>query len=132
MKWTPEHGRLMLVMALAPSEVGARIKDARVRKGWTQLGFALEAHVSPSTVTRWEAGKLPPLRELYRIAELLGVGLDELVEADEEATGDDQIADLRGEVAELRGLAVRILQALGEEADLPAPPGESATQRHLA
>lgn len=118
MKWTPEHGKLLMVMALAPTDVGQRIKDARIRKGWTQLEFALEAHVSPSSVTRWESGKLPPLRELYRIAELLDVALDQLIEA--EPTNEDAIADLREEVAELRGYAVRILQVLGEEAEAPA------------
>jgi transcriptional regulator with XRE-family HTH domain len=35
------------------------------------LEFALKAHVSPSAVTRWESGKLPPVRELMRIADLL-------------------------------------------------------------
>lgn len=122
-KWTPEHGKLLMVMALAPTDVGQRIKDARIRKGWTQLEFALEAHVSPSSVTRWESGKLPPLRELYRIAELLDVALDQLIEA--EPTSDDQIADLRGELAEVRGLAVEILRRL--EDDPPAPPEERAS-----
>jgi len=50
------------------------------RLGWTQQQFAWEAHVSMSTVQRWEGGRLPPLNELTRIAGLLGIPFDELVE----------------------------------------------------
>lgn len=78
--WTRDHSKLLLAMALSPAEVGKRIKQAREQQGWTQLDFALEAHVSPSSVARWEAGKLPPVRELFRIAELLEVEVDQLVE----------------------------------------------------
>jgi transcriptional regulator with XRE-family HTH domain len=74
--------------------------------GWTQLAFALEADVSPSTVTRWESGKLPPVRELMRIAELLGVSPEELVEPGDEG-GEGRIAKLESELAETqRALAV--------------------------
>lgn len=78
--WTRAHGTLLLAVALEPKEIGKRIASARRRKGWTQLVFALEADVSPSTVQRWEAGLLPPVRELMRIADLLGVEPEELVE----------------------------------------------------
>ena len=73
--------------SVAPTEIGQRIKAARKRKRWTQLEFALEANVSPATVQRWEAGKLPRVRELIRVAELLDVSTDELVQAEDE--GDD-------------------------------------------
>ncbi len=79
-QFTIAHGKLLLAVALTPKEVGERIKLARDAKGWTQLEFALEAHVSPSSVTRWESGKLPPVRELMRIAALLGVEPEDLVE----------------------------------------------------
>jgi DNA-binding XRE family transcriptional regulator len=54
------HGTLLLAVSLEPREIGQRIRLARERKGWTQLAFALEADVSPSTVQRWEGGKLSP------------------------------------------------------------------------
>lgn len=72
--------RLLLGMTLEPKEIGGRIKRARLRQGWTQLQLALEADVSPSTVTRWERGGLPPMRELIRLAAVLNVPAEDLVE----------------------------------------------------
>lgn len=78
-QWSETAGRLLLVATVDPSEIGRRIKQAREQKGWTQVVFAYQAHVSPSTVTRWESGKLPPVRELIRIAGLLAVDPDYFV-----------------------------------------------------
>lgn len=103
-----DYGTLLLAVSMDPREVGRHIAAARNRRGWTQLAFALEANVSPGTVQRWEAGKLPPVRELMRIAEVLGVEPSDLVEL--EPTGEDQLAALRREVAELRELAEEILR----------------------
>lgn len=75
-----QRAKLLLAVALDPREVGKRIAQAREGKGWTQLTFALEADVSPSSVQRWESGKLPPVRELLRVAELLEVDPETLVE----------------------------------------------------
>lgn len=77
---TDHYGTLLLAVTLEPREVGKRIAAARNRKGWTQLDFALEASVSPSSVQRWEGGKLPPIRELMRIADLLEISAADLVE----------------------------------------------------
>lgn len=75
------YGKLLLAVAMDPKEIGKRIAAARVRKGWTQLEFATEhAHVSPSSVARWESGHLPPVRELMRIADVLDVPADTLME----------------------------------------------------
>lgn len=107
-------------MAMDPREVGRRIKEARERKGWTQLYFATEvASVSPSTIARWEAGKLPPVRELMRIAETLDVPIEELVEP---TVGDSEETRLRqavrAELAEIRELLESLLSRI------PPPPGE--------
>jgi transcriptional regulator with XRE-family HTH domain len=71
---------LLLAVSLAPREIGERIRLARERKGWTQLNFAIEAGVSPSSVQRWEAGKLPRVRRLMELAELLDVEVSEFIE----------------------------------------------------
>lgn len=76
----PEFGNLLLTVAIEPDEIGRRLKTARERKGWTQLQFAMEANVSPSSVQRWESGRLPPVRELMRLADVLGVEAEEFVE----------------------------------------------------
>ena len=63
------------------------------------MTFAQEAHVSMSSVQRWERGQFPPIRELIRLAGVLGVDPEELVEL--EPTSEDQFAALRDEVAGL-------------------------------
>jgi transcriptional regulator with XRE-family HTH domain len=67
-------------MALEPKEIGRRIAAARDAKGWTQLDLAYEAGKSPSTISRWERGELPTVRELMRIAGILEVPAEQLVE----------------------------------------------------
>jgi transcriptional regulator with XRE-family HTH domain len=54
-----------------PAEIGRRIKSARHARLWTQAQFATAASVSLSTIARWESGKLPSVRELVRVADLL-------------------------------------------------------------
>ncbi len=87
---TQLYANLLLTVAVEPQEVGRRIRRAREAQGWTQLDFALHANVSPSSVQRWEAGKLPRVRELMRIADLLEVPPDALVAADQP---DEEVAD---------------------------------------
>lgn len=98
------HGNLLLAVAIDPKTIGQRIAHARIAKGWTQLQFATEhAHVSPSTVARWEAGHLPPVRELMRISDVLGVDAETLVEPPL-SEADQEL--LKAELAEVRrGLA---------------------------
>ena len=78
------------MVSVAPAEIGQRIKAARKRKQWTQLEFAWEAKVSLATIQRWEKGKLPRVRELIRVAELLDVSTDELVQAEDEGNDGTQ------------------------------------------
>jgi transcriptional regulator with XRE-family HTH domain len=85
---------------MEPKEIGQRLKAAREAKGYSQLDFALIANVSPSTVSRWERGYLPRLRELKRAADLLDVDGELLGEL--EPTDQDEMIALRVEVAELR------------------------------
>jgi len=90
---------LLLAVSIEPQEIGKRIRAARERRGWTQMDFANEAHVSMSSVQRWERGDLPPVRELIRLSGVLGVDPEQLVEL--EPTGEDQLSALRGELVEV-------------------------------
>ena len=99
---TSQFANFLLAVQLEAEEIGRRIKVARERKGWTQLKFSYEANVSPSSVQRWEAGKLPPVRELMRLADLLGVETDQFLEP-EAKPDDDRLGQVVHELGELRG-----------------------------
>lgn len=102
-------------MSLKPEEIGQRIAQARERKGWTQMAFALEANVSMSSVQRWERGKLPPVRELIRIAEVLGVATEDLVEPAAQVLSLEEIREqLAGEAARFAALNDRLEELLRE------------------
>lgn len=65
----------------AVSTVARRIKECRVAAGHTQESLARELDVSWLTVSRWERGQNePPLQQLRKIAETLGVQPSELLE----------------------------------------------------
>lgn len=93
-----------------PREIGRRIKRARLAKHWTQLEFALAANVSPSTVARWEAGKLPPVRELIRVGEVLGVDADYLVDAELDDTATESEAALQAVLEEVSAMRAEVRQ----------------------
>lgn len=97
-----DYGTLLLASQMEPQEIGANIRRARTQRGWTQLAFAVQAGTSVSTIQRWEAGHLPPVRELYRIADLLGIEVSELVEDPTEMGG---LPSLREEL-EIEGRAL--------------------------
>src|SRR5262249_20385018 len=100
-------------VTMEPKDVGRRMAAARKARGWTQLAFALEADVSPSTVTRWEAGHLPPVRELRRVADVLGLPPAELVEGGEQDRPLAELVRERAElVRELRGEWARLADRL--------------------
>jgi transcriptional regulator with XRE-family HTH domain len=67
-------------MSFDPKDVGRRMRWAREARGWTQLEFSRHANVSPGTVSRWERGMVPPVRELIRLAGVLGIDTVDLVE----------------------------------------------------
>ncbi len=114
-------------MAIGPGEIGARIPAARLAKGWTQLAFALEAHVSPATVQRWERGQLPRVTELIRVADVLGVPAEELVETPADPRVEELVAERlkRLEVGQAR--SERLLRELLRR--LPRDPVETTDGR---
>lgn len=112
----PSYGRLLYaVSTIDPREIGQRIAVARNRKGLTQLDLAYKASVSPSSIQRWEAGRLPPVRELIRIAGLLEIDPEELVETAPAPTDLEavlaRLEEVHQEVREIRAL---VESALGD------------------
>lgn len=108
-------GPTIPVMPLSPQEVGARIaraRDEKEPKPWSQFDLALAMGVSPSTIYRWEKGKLPSMHELIHLAEILDKPPDYLTEPPERQA---EIGDLYDRLATLEG-AVRQSVALTQEA----------------
>lgn len=122
-QWEVASGRLSLVVALEPKEVGARIRAAREAKLWKQLEFALKAGVSVS-VYRWEHGKLPDVRELMRVADLLDVPTTYLVEdVPSISLGEDHFVRLEAKLDEVLGLLRDVnLERFASLSDPAAPP----------
>ena len=66
-------------------EIGAKLKDARMRAGMTQEKVAEEIQVTRQTISNWENEKfLPDIVSVIRLSSLYGISLDQLLKGDEE------------------------------------------------
>jgi transcriptional regulator with XRE-family HTH domain len=55
------------------------IRQARERRGWTQLQVAIQLGLTPVTIYNWERGRSEPRVSQFRLlARLLGVSMDDL------------------------------------------------------
>ncbi len=81
--------------------VGARIRQVRIDRGWTQDQLASEVGVSRSAVAQWETDRAGQVRgNLSRIADALGVSVEYLLHGD--ATRAPAGANTGDELALLR------------------------------
>src|SRR5262245_38915547 len=110
---------IVFVMALQEifSDLGTRIVELRHRRGWTQKELARRANMRASRLSTLECGsKRPNLSEFARLADALGVSLDELRSGEEAAR-----AALRGIVEDPDTIRGRLVDL---HARLPAPVEE--------
>lgn len=72
----------MATMADVMRFVGAKLKEARETRFWSQRDLAREAGVSPTTVMHLETGQNPNprLSTVRKVADALGIDPNELVE----------------------------------------------------
>ena len=67
-----------------PSQIGARIKEIRQERGWTQDQLAQAVGVSRSAVAQWETGRAGQITgNLTRIAACMDVGVEYLMYGDD-------------------------------------------------
>lgn len=84
-----------------PMQMGARIREVRRERGWTQDQLALAVGVSRSAVAQWETGRAGQITgNLTRIAAALQVGVEYLMYGHDkrgpaEPTSGDELAMLR-------------------------------------
>jgi transcriptional regulator with XRE-family HTH domain len=87
-------------------EVAARIKSARVDKGWKQKHLAAEVRVEPITVSRWERGATTPdFDALALIAEATGKPLSYFLDEEQPPAAELQLSEA---VERLEAAAERI------------------------
>lgn len=83
------------------SSIGARIRAARLDRGWTQDDLAAAVGVSRSAVAQWETDRAGQIRaNLTRIAEVLAISVEHLLYGEEKrapaiAASGDELALLR-------------------------------------
>ena len=59
--------------------LSSNIAKLRKRNGLTQIEFAKKLHVTQSAVSHWESGRsMPDTTQLFNIAQLFGMTIDEL------------------------------------------------------
>ena len=65
-------------------EIGKKLKDARMRSGFTQESVAEKVNVSRQTISNWENEKsYPDTISVIELSNLYSISLDELLKGDE-------------------------------------------------
>lgn len=76
--------------------IAKNISDLRREKGYTQLELAEKLNYSDKSISKWErAEAIPDVAVLKEIADLFGVSLDYMVEAEHKKKTLDKISDFK-------------------------------------
>lgn len=81
----------------AEPEIGRKIREARLARGWTHEELARRMDVNWRTVQRWQKGNLPRVDSLRRLATVLDVPPSYFLESD----GPASLSDLQERLSEL-------------------------------
>lgn len=66
-------------------EIGKKLKDARMKSGFTQETVAEKSHVSRQTISNWENEKsYPDIISVIALSDLYSTSLDDLLKGDRE------------------------------------------------
>jgi transcriptional regulator with XRE-family HTH domain len=114
-----------LAQPVAGASIGARIAEARERRGWKKADLARALGKSWRLVHKWETGEVQPEREsIRRLAEVLAVTIEELLGVAEGQDPPFEAWSAFLETSEGRSMDPgerRMMQAL------PWPPGREPT-----
>ena len=70
-----------------------RLKAERLARGWSQITLAYKARVANSDVSKWERRMAAPYpSQATRLAKVLGIPPDRLLDAVEQHTGDQKVS----------------------------------------
>ncbi len=102
---------------MSHQSLGAMIRALRTEQGMTQLDLAKEMGVTDKAVSKWERDlSIPDVSSLPKLAELLGVSVEELLQAKTAVRERDGGADAKeraGALAELVLKAVALAMGVG-------------------
>jgi transcriptional regulator with XRE-family HTH domain len=106
-------------MKQGKEQIAARIKAARVEKGWKQKHLAAAVRVEPVTVSRWERGATTPdFDALALIAEATGKPVSYLLADETSGSAEPELSDaverLEAAAERIATEGERIATALGE------------------
>lgn len=69
-------------------EIGKKLKDARMKSGFTQENVAEKINVSRQTISNWENEKsYPDIINVIELSNLYSISLDDLLKGDQEMMG---------------------------------------------
>lgn len=92
--------------------IGENIRRARKERGMSQEQLAAELHVVRQTVSKWEKSQsVPDADALVRLAGLLNVSVDTLLDIPPREDSEDEIIRLKETLARLEAAQVRTAQA---------------------
>ncbi len=122
---TSQHSRMEQVPEVKNDSIssydGAKIRDLRVEKGWTQERFAAEAGVSKGTISGVEHAKISVKRRTFsRIAGVLEIDLETLVllpKEKGEMTDEESQAELIARARKSLTLSLKRLTHLQKQID---------------
>lgn len=90
------------------AEIGRRIREARIARGWTHEELARRMGVNWRTVQRWQTGRPPRVETLQRLADVLDVPRSALLGDGGGAT----LSELREQLAQLSDRLDRLTDTL--------------------
>ena len=90
---------------------GKRIAETRARRGMTQRALAVAAHIATGTMSSYESSrKMPPADVMLRMAKVLGVSVEWLLEGDVSPFKVDRYA-----IDKRTGRRVRLIDCISGE-----------------
>jgi transcriptional regulator with XRE-family HTH domain len=112
--------------AVGVAHLGARLKSARERTGFSVRGLARRVNVSPSLVSQIEHGRVTPsVGTLYAMVNELGLGLDDLFRDSGQATENGRAAARPSPVQRRHNRkAIRLADGVRWELLTPTPDQE--------
>lgn len=108
----------MMLVTARKAEMGRKIREARVAKGWKQKHLAAEVEVEPITISRWERGATTPDLDVLRlVAEATGQPLSYFVDQPGSAAGgmglDEAVRRVEAAADRIAAAAEQIAESLG-------------------